>query len=78
MLSMVFSRWCVFHFTTLVIYLQAAGGSGHYSWTSDAASIASVNTRGLLMTTTDTGMTEVKAHDSSNSMHFGVAQVLVK
>ena len=57
--------------------LAAAGGSGHYSWTSDVTSIASVNTRGLLTTATDTGMTEVKAHDSSNSMHFGVAQVYV-
>jgi len=63
--------------TQHVSYLQAAGGSGHYSWTSDVTSIASVNTRGLLTTSTETGMTEVKAHDLSNSMHFGVAQVLV-
>jgi hypothetical protein len=57
------------------LYFQAAGGSGRYSWTSDATTIASVNTRGLLTTTTDTGVTEVKAHDSANAMHFGVAQV---
>jgi hypothetical protein len=55
--------------------LKATGGSGRYSWTSDETNIASVNTRGLLTTTTDTGMTEVKAHDSENSMHYGLAQV---
>ena len=39
--------------------------------------IASVNARGLLTTTSETGMTEIKAHDSENSMHFGLVKVTV-
>ena len=39
--------------------------------------IASVNARGLLKTTSETGMTEIKAHDSENSMHLGLAKVTV-
>jgi hypothetical protein len=65
-----------FGVTFSLVYFQATGGSGQYSWASDATTIASVNTRGLLTTTTDTGMTQVRAHDSENSMHFGVAQVI--
>ena len=37
--------------------------------------MATVSPRGLLTTTTDTGITEVKAHDLENPMHFGFAQV---
>ena len=69
---------CLSHIIKFVIacyLLQATGGSGQYSWTSDVTTVATVNARGLLTTTTDTGMTEVKAHDLENPMHFGIAQV---
>ena len=39
--------------------------------------IASVNAGGLRTTTSESGMTEIKAHDSENSMHFGLAKVTV-
>ena len=58
-----------------MLLLQATGVSGQYSWTSDVTTVAPVNARGLLTTTTDTGMTGVKAHDLENPMHFGIVQV---
>lgn len=62
--------------TILFIFVvKATGGSGVYSWSSDVDTIATVNNRGLLTTTADVGQTRVKAHDSKNSMHFGLAEV---
>ena len=49
--------------------------SSSYSWTFDVRTVATVNARGLFTTTTDTGMTEVKARDLENPMNFGIAQV---
>ena len=64
------------NFSSIACYLlQATGGSGQYNWTSDVRTVATVNARGLFTTTTDTGMTEVKAHDLENPMNFSIAQV---
>ncbi|XP_046861323.1 nuclear pore membrane glycoprotein 210-like isoform X1 [Xenia sp. Carnegie-2017] len=57
--------------------LEATGGSGQYSWSSDATTIASVNIRGLLTTTADTGFTIVKAHDTENLLHYGQSKVYI-
>ncbi|EDO39640.1 predicted protein [Nematostella vectensis] len=57
--------------------LKAAGGSGSYIWTSSNASIASVNTKGIIMTTTSIGHTQVKASDTKNMDHFGTMEVYV-
>ncbi|EDO28443.1 predicted protein, partial [Nematostella vectensis] len=58
--------------------LKAAGGSGSYIWTSSNASIASVNTKGIIMTTTSIGHTQVKASDTKNMDHFGTMEIHVK
>ena len=39
--------------------------------------IATVNGRGLVTTTADTGFTSVKAHDSKNDRHFGLTEVYI-
>ncbi|XP_046853530.1 nuclear pore membrane glycoprotein 210-like [Xenia sp. Carnegie-2017] len=52
-------------------------GSGQYSWPSDATTIASVNIRGLLTTTADTGFTIVKAHDTENLLHYVQSKVYI-
>ena len=55
--------------------VKATGGSGVYTWLSDLDAIATVNARGVLTTSTETGVTLVKAHDAKNMKHFGVTKV---
>ena len=59
----------------LFVCLQASGGSGTYIWTSTNTTVGSVNTKGLVMTTSGIGHTQVKAADTRNMGHFGTVEV---
>ena len=58
-------------------YLKASGGSGTYIWTSSNTTVNSVNTKGLVMVTSSTGHSEVRAADVRNTAHFDVVDVFV-
>lgn len=56
---------------------QATGGSGNYTWTSSVPDVATVTTRGQVVTATVTGETVVKAADTKNLNHYDSMQVIV-
>ncbi|XP_019637955.1 PREDICTED: nuclear pore membrane glycoprotein 210-like [Branchiostoma belcheri] len=56
--------------------LKAVGGSGAFTWSSSAAAIATVNSKGLVTTAT-VGSTVITAADVKNTAHTGQAKVYV-
>ena len=55
--------------------LQPAGGSGMYIWTSSNTSVATVSTKGIVMTTSAIGQTQVRAADMKNPANFDTSEV---
>ena len=46
-----------------------------YIWTSSNTSVATVSTKGVVMTTSATGHTQVRAADMKNPANFGTSEV---
>ncbi|XP_075181549.1 nuclear pore membrane glycoprotein 210-like [Anomaloglossus baeobatrachus] len=57
--------------------VKAEGGSGNVSWFSTNKSIASINTRGFVITGGQPGRCLVQANDIMNPLHSGQSHVLV-
>ncbi|XP_040264899.1 nuclear pore membrane glycoprotein 210-like [Bufo bufo] len=57
--------------------VKVAGGSGNVSWLSTNESIASVTTRGVVITRRDPGHCMVQASDIMNPLHSAESHVLV-
>ncbi|KAM4017480.1 nuclear pore membrane glycoprotein 210-like [Anomaloglossus baeobatrachus] len=57
--------------------VKAEGGSGNVSWFSTNKSIASINTRGFVITGGQPGHCLVQANDIMNPLHSGQSHVLV-
>lgn len=55
--------------------LQPSGGSGTYIWTSSNTSVATVSTKGLVMTTDAVGHSQIRASDTRNLANFGSSEV---
>ena len=55
--------------------LQPSGGSGTYVWTSSNTSVATVSTKGLVMTTDAVGHSQIRASDTRNLANFGSSEV---
>ena len=55
--------------------LQPSGGSGMYIWTSSNTSVATVSTKGIVMTTSAIGYTQVCAADMKNPANFDTSEV---
>uniref|UniRef100_A0A8C8CTE7 BIG2 domain-containing protein n=1 Tax=Oncorhynchus tshawytscha TaxID=74940 RepID=A0A8C8CTE7_ONCTS len=53
--------------------IQAAGGSGNFSWSSSNLAVATVTVKGVMTTVSDIGVSVVYAHDVRNPMHYGIA-----
>ena len=56
-------------------FLQPSGGSGTYIWTSSNTSVATVSTKGLVMTTNAVGHSQIRASDTRNLANFGSSEV---
>eukprot|EP00058_Branchiostoma_floridae_P022277 XP_002607767.1 hypothetical protein BRAFLDRAFT_82784 [Branchiostoma floridae] len=56
--------------------LKAIGGSGAFTWSSSAAAVATINSKGVVTTAT-VGSTVVTASDVKNTAHTGKAKVYV-
>ena len=59
----------------VISLLQATGGSGNYSWLSSEADVATVTTRGEIVTAVKKGEALVKATDTKNHDHYDMMQV---
>uniref|UniRef100_A0A673ZA81 Nucleoporin 210 n=1 Tax=Salmo trutta TaxID=8032 RepID=A0A673ZA81_SALTR len=57
--------------------IQAAGGSGNFSWSSSNLAVATVTVKGVMTTVSDIGVSVVYAHDVRNPMHYGAMKVYV-
>uniref|UniRef100_A0A4W5MVM5 Nucleoporin 210 n=1 Tax=Hucho hucho TaxID=62062 RepID=A0A4W5MVM5_9TELE len=57
--------------------IQAAGGSGNFSWSSSNLAVATVTVKGVMTTVSDIGVSVVYAHDVRNPMHHGAMKVYV-
>ncbi|KAL1021498.1 hypothetical protein UPYG_G00014030 [Umbra pygmaea] len=57
--------------------IQAAGGSGNFSWSSSNLAVATVTVKGVMTTASDIGVSAVYAHDVRNPLHYGVMKVYV-
>lgn len=57
--------------------LEPSGGSGAYIWTSSNTSVATVSTKGMVMTTNAIGHSQVRAADMRNPANFGSSEVYV-
>lgn len=55
--------------------LQPSGGSGMYIWSSCNTSVATVSTKGVVITTNAVGHTQARAADMKNLAIFGTAEV---
>ena len=55
--------------------LQPSGGSGTYIWSSCNTSVATVSTKGVVITTNAVGHTQARAADMKNLAIFGTAEV---
>ena len=56
-------------------FLQPSGGSGTYIWTSSNTSVATVSTKGLVITTNAVGHSQIRASDTRNLANFGSSEV---
>ncbi|CAL8325175.1 unnamed protein product [Merluccius merluccius] len=57
--------------------IQAAGGSGNFSWSSSNTAVATVTVKGVMTTVSDIGVSAVYAHDVRNHLHYGQMKVYV-
>uniref|UniRef100_A0A3P9AA62 BIG2 domain-containing protein n=1 Tax=Esox lucius TaxID=8010 RepID=A0A3P9AA62_ESOLU len=57
--------------------IQAAGGSGNFSWSSSNLAVATVTVKGVMTTVSDIGVSVVYAHDVRNPLHYGTMKVYV-
>ncbi|KAK2568492.1 Nuclear pore membrane glycoprotein 210 [Acropora cervicornis] len=57
--------------------LEPSGGSGTYIWTSSNTSVATVSTKGLVITTNAVGHSQMRASDTRNLANFGSSEVYV-
>ncbi|XP_030211454.1 nuclear pore membrane glycoprotein 210 [Gadus morhua] len=57
--------------------IQAAGGSGNFSWSSSNTAVATVTVKGVMTTVSDIGVSAVYAHDMRNHLHYGQMKVYV-
>ncbi|CAH3168221.1 unnamed protein product [Porites lobata] len=57
--------------------LQPSGGSGMYMWSSSNTSVATVSTKGVVMTTSAVGYSLVRAADMKNPANFDTTEVYV-
>ncbi|XP_045065483.1 nuclear pore membrane glycoprotein 210-like isoform X1 [Coregonus clupeaformis] len=57
--------------------IQAAGGSGNFSWSSSNLAVATVTVKGVMTTISEIGVSVVYAHDVRNPMHYGTMKVYV-
>ncbi|XP_029186949.2 LOW QUALITY PROTEIN: nuclear pore membrane glycoprotein 210-like [Acropora millepora] len=57
--------------------LEPSGGSGTYIWTSSNTSVATVSTKGLVITTNAVGYSQIRASDTRNLANFGSSEVYV-
>ncbi|KAJ8016202.1 hypothetical protein DPEC_G00004740 [Dallia pectoralis] len=57
--------------------IQAAGGSGNFSWSSSNQAVATVTVKGVMTTVSDVGVSVVYAHDVRNPLHYGTMKVYV-
>ncbi|XP_015750175.1 PREDICTED: nuclear pore membrane glycoprotein 210-like, partial [Acropora digitifera] len=55
--------------------LEPSGGSGTYIWTSSNTSVATVSTKGLVITTNAVGHSQIRASDTRNLANFGSSEV---
>ncbi|CAL8275956.1 unnamed protein product, partial [Boreogadus saida] len=57
--------------------IQAAGGSGNFSWSSSNTAVATVTVKGVMTTVSEIGVSAVYAHDMRNHLHYGQMKVYV-
>ena len=62
----------------IICSLQPSGGSGMYIWTSSNTSVATVSTKGIVMTTSAIGHTQVRAADMKNPANLDTSEVGLK
>lgn len=74
MLGSISQSYIIIILAILLIF-QPSGGSGMYMWSSSNTSVATVSTKGVVMTTSAVGYSLVRAADMKNPANFDTTEV---
>lgn len=74
MLGSISQSYIIIILAILIIF-QPSGGSGMYMWSSSNTSVATVSTKGVVMTTSAVGYSLVRAADMKNIANFDTTEV---
>lgn len=74
MLGSISQSYIIIILAILIIF-QPSGGSGMYMWSSSNTSVATVSTKGVVMTTSAVGYSLVRAADMKNPANFDTTEV---
>lgn len=69
------SQFYIIIILAILIIFQPSGGSGMYMWSSSNTSVATVSTKGVVMTTSAVGYSLVRAADMKNPANFDTTEV---
>lgn len=74
MLGSISQSYIIIILAILIIF-QPSGGSGMYMWSPSNTSVATVSTKGVVMTTSAVGYSLVRAADMKNPANFDTTEV---